>query len=128
SPSSTSIDQDELTASTSPTSTKAQTLVISEESSSNVQPANPPFEHLSRWTKDHPLDNVISNPSRTVSTRRQLQTDAMWCFFDVFLTSGEPKNYKQALLESSWIDAMQEEIHEFERLEVWELVPRPDYS
>ncbi|GKB05924.1 retrovirus-related pol polyprotein from transposon TNT 1-94 [Tanacetum coccineum] len=49
----------------------------SQESSSNVQPANPPFEHLSRWTKDHPLDNVIGNPSRAVSTRRQLQTDAM---------------------------------------------------
>ncbi|GJY72495.1 retrovirus-related pol polyprotein from transposon TNT 1-94 [Tanacetum coccineum] len=49
----------------------------SQESSSNVQLANPPFEHLSRWTKDHPLDNVIGNPSRLVSTRRQLQTDAM---------------------------------------------------
>nr|GEW12767.1 retrovirus-related Pol polyprotein from transposon TNT 1-94 [Tanacetum cinerariifolium] len=39
----------------------------------------------------------------------------------------EPKNYKESLLESSWINAMQEEIYEFERLEVWELVPRPDY-
>ncbi|GKA72987.1 retrovirus-related pol polyprotein from transposon TNT 1-94 [Tanacetum coccineum] len=37
------------------------------------------------------------------------------------------KNYKEALKESSWIEAMQEEIHEFERLQVWELVPRPDY-
>ncbi|GKC94812.1 retrovirus-related pol polyprotein from transposon TNT 1-94, partial [Tanacetum coccineum] len=38
----------------------------------------------------------------------------------------EPKNFIEALLESSWIDAMQEEIHEFERLDVWELVPCPD--
>ncbi|GJU83529.1 retrovirus-related pol polyprotein from transposon TNT 1-94 [Tanacetum coccineum] len=30
------------------------------------------------------------------------------------------------MIESSWIKAMQEEIHEFEWLEVWELVPRPD--
>ncbi|GJY38967.1 retrovirus-related pol polyprotein from transposon TNT 1-94 [Tanacetum coccineum] len=36
----------------------------------------------------------------------------MWCFFDAFLTSVELKNFKEALLESSWIDAMQEEIHE----------------
>ncbi|GJW38867.1 hypothetical protein Tco_0064712, partial [Tanacetum coccineum] len=35
----------------------------------------------------------------------------------------EPKNFKQAMTEPSWIDAMQEEIHEFERLQVWELVP-----
>nr|GEU62014.1 retrovirus-related Pol polyprotein from transposon TNT 1-94 [Tanacetum cinerariifolium] len=38
----------------------------------------------------------------------------------------EPKNFKQAMTKPSWIDAMQEEIHEFERLEVWELVPCPD--
>ncbi|GJU86837.1 retrovirus-related pol polyprotein from transposon TNT 1-94 [Tanacetum coccineum] len=35
-------------------------------------------------------------------------------------------NFKQEMTESSWIDAMQEEIHEFERLQVWELVPCPD--
>ncbi|GJT27785.1 retrovirus-related pol polyprotein from transposon TNT 1-94 [Tanacetum coccineum] len=35
----------------------------------------------------------------------------------------EPKNFKQAMIEPSWIDAMQEEIHEFERLQVLELVP-----
>ncbi|GKF90169.1 retrovirus-related pol polyprotein from transposon TNT 1-94, partial [Tanacetum coccineum] len=33
---------------------------------------------------------------------------------------------KEAMIESSWIEAMQEEILEFKRLEVWELVPRPD--
>ncbi|GKE59404.1 retrovirus-related pol polyprotein from transposon TNT 1-94, partial [Tanacetum coccineum] len=33
-----------------------------------------------------------------------------------------PKNFKQAMTELSWIDAMQEEIHKFERLQVWELV------
>ncbi|GKC71362.1 retrovirus-related pol polyprotein from transposon TNT 1-94 [Tanacetum coccineum] len=34
--------------------------------------------------------------------------------------------YKDALTQSCWIEAMQEELNEFERLEVWELVPRPD--
>nr|GFC24495.1 hypothetical protein [Tanacetum cinerariifolium] len=38
----------------------------------------------------------------------------------------EPKTYKEALTQACWIEAMQEEIHKFERLEVWELVPRPD--
>nr|GFD10831.1 retrovirus-related Pol polyprotein from transposon TNT 1-94 [Tanacetum cinerariifolium] len=40
--------------------------------------------------------------------------------------STEPKTYKEALNQACWIEAMQEELHEFERLEVWELVPRPD--
>ncbi|GJY90588.1 retrovirus-related pol polyprotein from transposon TNT 1-94 [Tanacetum coccineum] len=77
-------------------------------------------------TKDHSIANVIGDPSRSVSIRKQLKTDAMWCYFDAFLTSVEPKNFKQAMTEPSWINAMQEEIHEFERLEVWELVPCPD--
>ncbi|GJS87911.1 retrovirus-related pol polyprotein from transposon TNT 1-94 [Tanacetum coccineum] len=75
---------------------------------------------------DHPIANVIGDPSRSVFMRKQLQTNAMWCYFDAFLTSVEPKNFKQAMTEPSWIDAMQEEIHEFQRLEVWELVPCPD--
>ncbi|GJS74952.1 retrovirus-related pol polyprotein from transposon TNT 1-94 [Tanacetum coccineum] len=40
--------------------------------------------------------------------------------------STKPKNFKQAMTKPSWIDAMREEIHEFQRLEVWELVPCPD--
>ncbi|GJY84330.1 retrovirus-related pol polyprotein from transposon TNT 1-94 [Tanacetum coccineum] len=101
--------------------------LISQKSSTNLHPSNPPFEHLSNWTKNHLLDNVIGNPSRPVSTRRQLQTDAIWCYFDAFLTLVEPKNYKEALLESSWINSMQEEIYEFEHLQVWELVPHSYY-
>ncbi|GJX98605.1 retrovirus-related pol polyprotein from transposon TNT 1-94 [Tanacetum coccineum] len=61
---------------------------------------NSPITHVQKWTKDHPLANVIGE-----------------------LTS---PNYKQALEHSCWIEAMQEELHEFERLDVWVLVPSPD--
>nr|GEX28634.1 hypothetical protein [Tanacetum cinerariifolium] len=47
------------------------------------------LHHLNKWSKDHPLDNVIGNPSRP-------------------------------------FQAMQDEIHEFDRLQVWELVPQPN--
>ncbi|GJY26882.1 retrovirus-related pol polyprotein from transposon TNT 1-94 [Tanacetum coccineum] len=95
----------------------------SQGSSSNVWPSHTPFKRLGKWTKNHPIANVIGDPSRSVSTRNQLQTDAIWCYFDAFLTSVEMKTYKEAMLKPSWIDAMQEEIHEFERLQVWEIVP-----
>nr|GFC95693.1 retrovirus-related Pol polyprotein from transposon TNT 1-94 [Tanacetum cinerariifolium] len=61
-----------------------------------------------------------------VSTRLQLYEQALFCYYDAFLTSVEPKTYKEALTQSCWIEAMQKELNEFERLEVWELVPRPD--
>ncbi|GJS81008.1 retrovirus-related pol polyprotein from transposon TNT 1-94 [Tanacetum coccineum] len=100
--------------------------LTSQGSSSNVRQLYTPLEHLGRWTKDHPIANMIGDPSRSVSTRKQLKTDVIWCYFDAFLTLVEPKNFKQAMTEPSWIDLMQEEIHKFERLEVWELVPCPD--
>nr|GFB69764.1 hypothetical protein [Tanacetum cinerariifolium] len=59
-----------------------------------------PFEH--RWTKDHPLEQVIGNPSQSVRTRRQLESDAEMCMF-----------------------ALTDELHQFDRLDVWELVDRP---
>ncbi|GJZ92942.1 retrovirus-related pol polyprotein from transposon TNT 1-94 [Tanacetum coccineum] len=84
----------------------------SEESSShvvipnNVHSVNQPPEHISKWTKDHPIDNVIGDPSRPVSTRHQLQNEALFYYFDAFLSSVEPKSYKEALTESFWIEAM----------------------
>ncbi|GJS95946.1 retrovirus-related pol polyprotein from transposon TNT 1-94 [Tanacetum coccineum] len=50
----------------------------------------------------------------------------LFCYYNAFLTSIEPKTYKDSLTQPCWIEAMQEELNEFERLEVWELVPRPD--
>ncbi|GKE85512.1 hypothetical protein Tco_1559254 [Tanacetum coccineum] len=135
SPVSTSIDQDAPSLSTLSTQGFEESLKTpifyddplnespneessSQGSSSNVRQIHTSFEHLGRWTKDHPIANVIRDPSHYVSTRKQLETDAMWCYFDAFLTSVEPKNFIQAMTEPSWIDAMQEEIHKFERLEV----------
>nr|GEY24015.1 hypothetical protein [Tanacetum cinerariifolium] len=66
---------------------------------------------------DHPLDNIIGQLSRQVSTRLQLHEQALFCYYDAFLTSVEPKMYKDALTQSYWIEAMQEELNEFERLE-----------
>ncbi|GJW63142.1 retrovirus-related pol polyprotein from transposon TNT 1-94 [Tanacetum coccineum] len=79
--------------------------------------------HVQKWTKGHSLENVIGDWQRPVSTRKQLQTDAMWCFFNEFISHVKPKNFKEALEYPSWIEAMQEEIHEFQHLDVWVLVP-----
>nr|GEU41397.1 retrovirus-related Pol polyprotein from transposon TNT 1-94 [Tanacetum cinerariifolium] len=105
--------------------------VSSDQSSSTdsihtiVHPDHQISEHNSKWTKDHPLENIIGQLARPVSTRLQLHDEALFCYYDALLTSVEPKTYKYALTQSCWIEAMQEELNEFERLKVWELVPRP---
>ncbi|GJR56405.1 retrovirus-related pol polyprotein from transposon TNT 1-94 [Tanacetum coccineum] len=116
SPSSTTVDQD----APSPTSFSSDVIPTI------VHTAAPNSEHVTKLTKDYPLDNIIGELERPVSTRLQLHEQALFCYYDAFLTSVEPKNYKDALTQASWIEGVQEELNEFERLEVWELVPRPD--
>ncbi|GKD39883.1 retrovirus-related pol polyprotein from transposon TNT 1-94, partial [Tanacetum coccineum] len=101
-------------------------------------PANPePFVNVftlessfeassSGWTDSHPIDNIIGNPSRPVSTRKHLATDALWCFHNSVLSKFEPKNFQSAVTEDCWFQEMQDKIHEFDQLDVWELVPPPD--
>nr|GEU38094.1 hypothetical protein [Tanacetum cinerariifolium] len=62
-----------------------------------VHPDHQIFKHNSKWTKERQLENIISKLARP-----------------------------DALTQSCWIEAMQEELNEFKQLEVWDLVPRPD--
>ncbi|GKB06216.1 putative ribonuclease H-like domain-containing protein [Tanacetum coccineum] len=62
--------------------------------------------YTKRWTQDHPLVTIIDDLSKSISTRRQLSTDALWCYFYAFLAKVEPKNYKEAMKESCWIEAI----------------------
>nr|GEW58208.1 hypothetical protein [Tanacetum cinerariifolium] len=73
-------------------------------------------QHNSKWTKDHPLDNIIGQLSRPVSTRLQLHEQALFCYYDAYLTSMKPMMYKDSLTQSCLIEATQEELNEFERL------------
>nr|GEZ04042.1 hypothetical protein [Tanacetum cinerariifolium] len=74
-----------------------------------------PSEH--RWTKDHPLEQVIGNPLQSVRTRRQLESDAEMCMFALTVSRTEPKNIKEAMADLAWIESMQEELHQFDRLD-----------
>nr|GFB32571.1 hypothetical protein [Tanacetum cinerariifolium] len=96
SPSSTIVDQDAPSPSKSLTPTEIQSSVILQD--------------------DHPLNYIIGPLSKTVSTRLKLHEQALFCYYDAFLTSMEPKTYKEALTQACWIETMQEELNEFERL------------
>nr|GEV71113.1 hypothetical protein [Tanacetum cinerariifolium] len=71
-------------------------------------------------------DPLFSVHIPEVISTQSSSTEALFCYYDTFLTSVKPKMYMEALTQSCWIEAMQEELNEFERLEVWELVPRLD--
>nr|GEZ02710.1 retrovirus-related Pol polyprotein from transposon TNT 1-94 [Tanacetum cinerariifolium] len=75
---------------------------------------------------DHPLEQVIGEPLRPVLTRNQLRYDGDMCMYALTVSTMEPKNVKEAMIDPAWIDSMQEELIQFKRLDVWVLVPTPD--
>ena len=77
-----------------------------------------PWKHQS----SHPLDQILSDLNKGVQTRSKLKN---FCAFYAFLSYIEPKNINEALADSDWVTAMQEELNQFERNKVWHLVPRP---
>ncbi|GJX03252.1 hypothetical protein Tco_0189168 [Tanacetum coccineum] len=68
--------------------------------SQNIPQVTQPPNHLRRWTKDHPFDNIVGNPSRPVSTRKQLASDALWCCFHTELSKVEPRTFQNGRLSS----------------------------
>ncbi|GKC62024.1 retrovirus-related pol polyprotein from transposon TNT 1-94 [Tanacetum coccineum] len=47
------------------------------------------------------------------------------CMLALTVSTAEPKTIKEAMADSAWIEAMREELHQFDRLQVWELVDKP---
>lgn len=94
-----------------------------------------------------PLSKILGDPKAPVRTRstvkntkygevtfisyvsnqkRDNHTDFKHCLFACFLSQMEPTSVSQALADSSWLEAMQEEMLQFKNQQVWILVPLPD--
>jgi transposase InsO family protein len=74
-----------------------------------------------RIQKNHPQEFIIGDPQKGITTRRSSEEVSNSCFVSLI----EPKNVKEALTDECWIEAMQEELNQFKRSDVWDLVPRP---
>ncbi|GJT49307.1 retrovirus-related pol polyprotein from transposon TNT 1-94 [Tanacetum coccineum] len=84
---------------------------------SNMHTFYQPYPHEYQWTKDHPLEQVIGEPSRPVLIRYQLRTDGDMCMYALTVSTMEPKNVKESMTDPAWIESMQEELLQFKRLD-----------
>ncbi|GJT53672.1 retrovirus-related pol polyprotein from transposon TNT 1-94 [Tanacetum coccineum] len=107
----------------------------------NIHPSTEPITHTTTIHTEENMDNqaeiqldnahvdddefynVFSTPP--VQTRRQLATYPEMCMFALTVSTAEPKNIKEAVADFAWIEAMQEELHQFDKLQAWELVDKP---
>nr|GEY22428.1 uncharacterized mitochondrial protein AtMg00810-like [Tanacetum cinerariifolium]GEY26373.1 uncharacterized mitochondrial protein AtMg00810-like [Tanacetum cinerariifolium] len=108
-------------ANTAPTPTNSSSLAtnipvtshdINELNSNAIVDGNTfvnPFINSST-SVDHPLEQVIGEPSRPVLTRNQLRSDYDMCMYALSVSTMEPKNVKEAMTDPAWIDSMQEEL------------------
>ncbi|KAM0002892.1 putative RNA-directed DNA polymerase [Helianthus debilis subsp. tardiflorus] len=88
----------------------------------------------------HPQQNIIGDVHRGVQTRNQLRNNRNAGLYSAIRESGqqndwsfacyvsqeEPKSWKEAMKDSSWVEAMQEELVQFQKLGVWKLVEKPE--
>ncbi|KAI0508036.1 hypothetical protein KFK09_014170 [Dendrobium nobile] len=75
-----------------------------------------------RYSTNHPKDLILGDPSSGVKTRHGLRKEVN---HSAFISMTEPTTINQALTDDFWILAMQEELNQFVRNDVWELVKRP---
>lgn len=93
-----------------------------------------------RINNTHPQSNIIGDPNAPVRTRgtvtsskygqvafisyvsnqqRDNHTNYEHCLFACFLSQVEPTSVTQALEDSSWLEAMQEDMQQFQNQQVW---------
>nr|GEV36113.1 integrase, catalytic region, zinc finger, CCHC-type, peptidase aspartic, catalytic [Tanacetum cinerariifolium] len=120
----TTVDQDATSPSNSQTTPETQTLVISNDVEEDNHDLDVAHMH------NGPFFGVAASPKTPT-----FHDDPLYeSLYDDSTSQGSSSNMRQThtpfesveMTKPLWIDAMQEEIHEFERLEVWELVPCPD--
>ncbi|KAF7149669.1 hypothetical protein RHSIM_Rhsim02G0094700 [Rhododendron simsii] len=73
-------------------------------------------EPSARVKLNHPISQVIGEPNDEMKTRRQIRNEINYVCFTSTL---EPKKVEEALGDDYWIGAMQEELEQFVRNDVW---------
>nr|GEX15000.1 Gag-Pol polyprotein [Tanacetum cinerariifolium] len=123
-PSSTTIDQDAPSPSISPSSSalRSHSLhqgIIAESTFMEDNPVAP--------VNNNPFIYVFApEPSSDASSSGDVSSTKSTYVSQTLHHLIEPKNFKSAIIKDCWFQAMQDEIHEFDRLQVWEFVPQPD--
>jgi hypothetical protein len=115
--------QDDINQASSSSQVQDQQVAsISSKSNDQASASNVPILQPTNITRDHPLDTIIRDISKGVQTRSKLVS---FCEYFSFVSFIESKKIEEALRDVDWVNAMHEELNNFTRNQVWELVERP---
>jgi hypothetical protein len=96
------------------------------EGEQEIQGQRPPHPRVHQAIqRDHPVNSILGDIHKGVTTRSWV---AHFCEHYSFVSSIELYRIEDALRDSDWVVAMQEELNNFMRNEVWHLVSRPNQN
>jgi hypothetical protein len=96
------------------------------EDDQEIQGQRPPHPRVHQAIQqDHPINSILGDIHKGVTTRSRV---AHLCEHYSFVSSIEPYRIEDALRDPDWVLAMQEDLNNFTRNEVWHLVPRPNQN
>jgi hypothetical protein len=96
------------------------------EDEQEIRDQRPPHPRVHQSIqRDHPVNSILCDIHKGVTTRSRV---AHFCEHYSFVFSIEPYRIEDALRDPDWVVAMQEELNNFMRNEVWHLVPRPNQN
>jgi hypothetical protein len=99
---------------------------VHDQDEEEKQATRPPHPRVHQAIqRDHPVNIILGDIQKGVTTRSRV---AHFCEHYSFVCSIEPHKVEEALQDSYWVVAMQEELNNFTRNEVWHLVPRPNQN
>jgi hypothetical protein len=96
------------------------------EDDQEIQGQRPPHPRVHQAIqRDHPVNSILGDIQKGVTTRSRV---AHFCEHYSFVSSIEPYRIEDALRDPDWVLAMQDELNNFTRNEVWHLVPHPNQN
>ena len=83
--------------------------------------------HSSRIKKNHHLEDIVGNMNELTLRKRTVDKSVVnFVSYSCYLSQVEPTKVEEALQDESWVEAMHDELLQFQRNDVWTLVPRSE--
>nr|GEV75871.1 retrovirus-related Pol polyprotein from transposon TNT 1-94 [Tanacetum cinerariifolium] len=110
---------------TNPSTNVQSTLAPSTHTNVHAEENNNDQPEEGEHVHDDEFTNPFCAPTQEVAESSSHNLNPEMYMYALTVSTAEPKNIKEAMADSAWIEAMQEELHQFDRLQVWELVDKP---
>ena len=111
-------------------STLGTPSIVEDSTDMSTSPDSESYEEKGTTFKiklNHPPKVIVGNMNELTLRKRIVdKCVANFVCYSCYLSQVEPTKVEEALQDESWIEAMHDELLQFQRNDVWTLVPKPE--